>query len=60
MVGGMRPALLATLAALGVILALACANVAAMMFGQVNARSTTSSPYGPRSVPTGRDSRSSS
>src|SRR5688572_17126604 len=37
--GGMRPALIATLAAMALILLIACANVAALMLGQVNARS---------------------
>jgi len=37
--GAMRPALLATLSAMALILVIACANVAALMLGQVNARS---------------------
>lgn len=39
LVGSMRPALVATLAAMGLILMLACANVAALMLGQVEGRS---------------------
>jgi predicted permease len=38
LVGSLRPALLATLAAMAVILLIACANVAALMLGQVNRR----------------------
>jgi putative ABC transport system permease protein len=37
--GAMRPALLATLGAMALILLIACANVAALMLGQVDARS---------------------
>ena len=37
--GAMRPALLATLGAMTLILIIACANVAALMLGQVDARS---------------------
>jgi predicted permease len=39
LVGGMRPALFATFAAMAVIMLIACANVAALMLGQVESRS---------------------
>jgi putative ABC transport system permease protein len=39
LVGGMRPALFATLAAIAVIMLIACANVGALMLGQVESRS---------------------
>ncbi len=39
-VGDVRPSLVATLAAMAVILLIACANVAALMLGQVDARAT--------------------
>ena len=40
LVGPMRPALLATLGAMALILLIGCANVAALVLGQVDARST--------------------
>jgi len=40
LIGSLRPALLATLTAMGVILLIACANVAALMLGQVDSQST--------------------
>ena len=40
LVGSLRPAVLATLAAMAVILLIACVNVAALMLGQVDARGT--------------------
>ena len=39
-VGDVKPALMATLTAMAVILLIACANVAALMLGQVDARAT--------------------
>jgi predicted permease len=39
LVGGMRPALFATFAAMAVIMLIACANVGALMLGQVESRS---------------------
>jgi putative ABC transport system permease protein len=39
LVGSMRPSLMATVAAMAVILLIACANVAALMLGQVESRS---------------------
>ncbi|MEO8449486.1 MAG: ABC transporter permease, partial [Gemmatimonadota bacterium] len=39
LIGSLRPALLATSAAMALILLIACANVAALMLGQVNNRS---------------------
>ena len=39
LLGSMRPAVLATLVAMGLILLIACANVAALMLGQVEGRS---------------------
>jgi len=38
--GSMRPAMVATFAAMGLILLIACANVAALMLGQVEGRNT--------------------
>src|SRR5688572_18766137 len=40
LVGNVRPSLLATLAAMAVILLIACANVASLMLGQLDARAT--------------------
>jgi putative ABC transport system permease protein len=40
LLGSMRPALVATLVAMGLILLIACANVAALMLGQVEGRTT--------------------
>jgi putative ABC transport system permease protein len=40
LVGAMKPALVATLTAMGLILLIACANVAALMLGQVEGRTT--------------------
>jgi hypothetical protein len=40
LLGTMRPALVATFVAMGLILLMACANVAALMLGQVEGRST--------------------
>lgn len=40
LVGPLRPALLATLAAMGMILLIACANVSSLMLGQVDGRAT--------------------
>ena len=40
LVGSLRPALIATLTAMGLILLIACANVAALMLGQVEGRTT--------------------
>ena len=38
--GSLRPALVATFVAMGLILLIACANVAALMLGQVEGRTT--------------------
>jgi predicted permease len=40
LLGSMRPAVIATFVAMGLILLIACANVAALMLGQVEGRST--------------------
>lgn len=40
LVGSLEPALIATLTAMGLILLIACANVAALMLGQVEGRTT--------------------
>jgi hypothetical protein len=40
LVGNMRPSLLATLVAMGVILLIGCSNVASLMLGQVDTRNT--------------------
>jgi predicted permease len=40
LLGSMRPAIVATFAAMGLILLIACANVAALMLGQVEGRSS--------------------
>ena len=40
LVGSLRPALVATFVAMGLILLIACANVAALMLGQVEGRTT--------------------
>ena len=40
LLGSMRPALLATFVAMGLILLIACANVAALMLGQIEGRAT--------------------
>ena len=40
LLGSMRPALVATFVAMGLILLIACANVAALMLGQVEGRAT--------------------
>jgi predicted permease len=40
LLGGMRPAIVATFVAMGLILLIACANVAALMLGQIEGRAT--------------------
>ena len=40
LLGSMRPALIATFVAMGLILLIACANVAALMLGQIEGRAT--------------------
>ena len=40
LLGSMRPAIVATFVAMGLILLIACANVAALMLGQIEGRST--------------------